>query len=493
MTNEAVADLERHLLAEHRNGSRKPSADADELIPRSKSESPNHNSKLGRDGAPGFFLKQPGGFRREFLHSKADADGVPESARPSAWSKSLLESVRPLIRVGYFESVLGISESGERMQLRTSGEAGLAGTSVALLKGFLGSGVTFMPGVFGKGGWALASGSLVVAGVLSFLCIRLLLACRDKVDAASYGEIARAACGKPGELVVEVSLVVLQFGGCIGYLIFVMKTAASLGLGAPGGILAAELAVLLPLCLLRSVDQLEVTNLLADLLIVGGLVAILSAEVASPEEGTHTLVSVRTDSLAVVFGTVIGSFEGIPMILPIRNAMREPARFPQVLAPVFTFIVALAIFFGFAGYASFGAGVEMPVMLSLPPALWVAEVKAGYCVALMLTIPLVFIPVARITEFWAFGITSAGSRKWSKNSLRACELALFGLIAIGGASQFDVFIGFVGGAIGTPISLVYPALFHMILCAETLAAKLMDAALLAVGVCTVAFVVQQSL
>ena len=187
MTNEAVADLERHLLAEHRNGSRKPSADADELIPRSKSESPNHNSKLGRDGAPGFLLKQPGGFRREFLHSKADADGVPESARPSAWSKSLLESVRPLIRVGYFESVLGISESGERMQLRTSGEAGLAGTSVALLKGFLGSGVTFMPGVFGKGGWALASGSLVVAGALSFLCIRLLLACRDKVRKRNPG------------------------------------------------------------------------------------------------------------------------------------------------------------------------------------------------------------------------------------------------------------------------------------------------------------------
>ena len=113
--------------------------------------------------------------------------------------------------------------------------------------------------------------------------------------------------------------------------------------------------------------------------------------------------------------------------------------------------------------------------------------------ALALTIPLVFIPVARITEFWAFGITSGGSRKWSKNALRTCELALFGLIAFGGASQFDVFIGFVGGAIGTPISLVYPALFHMILCAETLAAKLMDAALLAVGVCTVAFVVQQSL
>ena len=83
---------------------------------------------------------------------------------------------------------------------------------------------------------------------------------------------------------------------------------------------------------------------------------------------------------------------------------------------------------------------------SLPPALWVAEVKAGYCVALMLTIPLVFIPIARITEFWAFGITSGGSRKWSKNALRTCELALFGLIAFGGASQFDVFIGFVGGA-----------------------------------------------
>ena len=84
------------------------------------------------------------------------------------------------LRVGYFESVLGIAESGERMQLRTSGDAGIGGTFVALLKGFLGSGVTFAPGVFAHGGWLLSSVSIVVSGALSFFCTHLLLECRSR-------------------------------------------------------------------------------------------------------------------------------------------------------------------------------------------------------------------------------------------------------------------------------------------------------------------------
>lgn len=53
--------------------------------------------------------------RRNHLHSVAESKGIPMEERPAAWNKSLVESVRPLIRVGYFERVLGmyLGEDGE--------------------------------------------------------------------------------------------------------------------------------------------------------------------------------------------------------------------------------------------------------------------------------------------------------------------------------------------------------------------------------------------
>ena len=48
---------------------------------------------------------------------------IPPLQRTPAWQQPLLESVQPLIRVGYFESVLGITDSGAFLRPSTRGEA----------------------------------------------------------------------------------------------------------------------------------------------------------------------------------------------------------------------------------------------------------------------------------------------------------------------------------------------------------------------------------
>ena len=71
---------------------------------------------------------------------------------------------------------------------------------------------------------------------------------------------------------------------------------------------------------------------------------------------------VHTDRLAVMAGMVLMSLEGTPMVLqPLRNAMREPARFNAVFTPVFGFVIALYIMFGYVGYATIGEAVHTPV------------------------------------------------------------------------------------------------------------------------------------
>ena len=71
-TNEAVADLHKALLAE---------ANEEPLLGRSGNSAPTQ----GNPSAVAGHLKSPGGFRRDFLHSRAEADGVPMDERPQAW------------------------------------------------------------------------------------------------------------------------------------------------------------------------------------------------------------------------------------------------------------------------------------------------------------------------------------------------------------------------------------------------------------------------
>merc|ERR1711924_7584 len=96
-------------------------------------------------------------------------------------------------------------------------------------------------------------------------------------------------------------------------------------------------------------EKLEVPNLIADFLIVLGLGAIVCYEVyvfSHHEEASIGMKPYKLDTVTLFFGASMQALEGIPTILPIRNAMRDPAKFPAVFGTVFTGIVVLYI--GFA-------------------------------------------------------------------------------------------------------------------------------------------------
>merc|ERR1719171_2637342 len=118
------------------------------------------------------------------------------------------------------------------------------------------------------------------------------------------------------------------------------------------------------------------------------------------------------------------------MILPIRNAMKEPEHFWPLFVWMFIGIAAIFTIFALVGYAAYGSAVETTVLLNLPHNDPVAvAVKVGYMIALVLSLPLMFLPAARITELWAFGVTEKGTHKWRKNGLRTVEVLMCGLLA----------------------------------------------------------------
>jgi len=81
--------------------------------------------------------------------------------------------------------------------------------------------------------------------------------------------------------------------------------------------------------------------------------------------------------------------------------------------------------------------VETVVLLNLPHGVLTSIVQFGYMFALVLSIPLNFLPGARILELWAFGIGKKSDHFGASSSLRLSSMAVCALLAIKGGENFD--------------------------------------------------------
>lgn len=77
--------------------------------------------------------------------------------------------------------------------------------------------------------------------------------------------------------------------------------------------------------------------------------------------------------LPLFFGTAIYLFEGIGLVLPLKNAMRKPSNFSKrlgVLNVGMVFLTIMFIIFGVTGYWQFGEDVKSSLALNLPADEW---------------------------------------------------------------------------------------------------------------------------
>jgi proton-coupled amino acid transporter len=84
---------------------------------------------------------------------------------------------------------------------------GPVATFFVLLKGFIGTGILFLPKGFRNGGWAFSIGAILFSLVLSLACILMLIKTRSTVrGGASFSELGQKSMGKFGKIVVDICL-----------------------------------------------------------------------------------------------------------------------------------------------------------------------------------------------------------------------------------------------------------------------------------------------
>ncbi|KAK5119701.1 hypothetical protein LTR85_007277 [Meristemomyces frigidus] len=394
--------------------------------------------------------------------------------------------------------LLGRRQTSKRM--KREGDASTSKTFFTLLKAFVGTGIMFLPKAFRNGGILFSSITLVVVSIITCVCFRLLLQCRQRCGGGGYGELGGAIVGPKVRSLILFSITLSQLGFVCAGLIFTAENLLQFanamswrsGAAQPFGVdalIAIQFIVLVPMALIRNISKLGPAALLADVFILIGIIYIWYYDIASlAEHGVAPSVQLfNPSSFTLTIGSAIFTFEGIGLILPIQSSMKKPEHFSYLLYLVMFIITIIFTSVGALCYATFGDETKIQVISNFPQtSKLVNAVQFLYSLAVLAGEPVQLYPAVRIIETYVFGDRATGKKsyaiKWKKNFLRTGTMILCGIIAILGASDLDKFVALIGSFACVPLVYIYPPFLHYRGVAETTAEKAFDISLMALGV-----------
>eukprot|EP00736_Rhodelphis_marinus_P012315 Rmarinus@m.3485 len=380
-----------------------------------------------------------------------------------------------------------VPKAKEKVKTVHSGkEAGNVSTFITLVKSFVGVGVLFLPRGFYNGGVAFSAAVLCVVALVSYYCMMCLIRCSLKIRGGTFGDIGFRAVGSSGQAAVNIALVFSQMGFCCSYLIFIAKHVQTLLVpNLPmWALILMQVPLVSPLVWVRRVSRLGPASLLGTFAVVVGITYIYFHALHQLSlAGAAEVKAFNGSSFPLFLGTACYTFEGIGLVIPIRNSMENKKAFKPILVGALSFIVALFVSFGAVCYLAFGSSVEAPVTLNLDDTYdnddpsddvgagegMVGSIQLLYSFACLCTFPLMMFPVVNLLESALGFPTFSGSgdiplsHKMRKNVFRTFVCVVTAAVAIVGSGSFDNFIALIGGVCCVPLAFIFPAWFHFTL------------------------------
>lgn len=213
---------------------------------------------------------------------------------------------------------------------------GALATCFTIFKGFVATGILYVPKDFYNGGYIFTPFTLVGSLMVTLYCAKLLLITHERLNGGSFPEMGEKAYGKPGKLFVEIVLVASQFGFCTAYVYFIASQ-----IGGIGGVIQCIsstlddcsdgsatnpwiwmpicMAIYVPLVMVRKIEVFAATHVFGDVMIIITIIVIMGYASASLHNN-----GVQIDGVAPIgeywadaIGFSVYTYEGIGVILPI--------------------------------------------------------------------------------------------------------------------------------------------------------------------------------
>ncbi|MCO5565379.1 hypothetical protein L7F22_019052 [Adiantum nelumboides] len=489
-------------------------------------------------------IREPGGFRRYFVLNQAAEQGRPppralrsfidflslyghfagedlneledeeddddeedeEEALGRAASSRDANERSPLIRRGTSKRPGGSRlRRGSTNNERRRGEATVTDAVLMLLKSFVGTGILFLGKAFHNGGLLFSTLVLCAIAMISLGSFLLLVKVNLKHN-ASFGEMGGILYGPKMRLAILASIVFSQIGFVAAYTVFVAQNLQAFVLAVTHcrtliptvWFILAQCAIFLPLSLVRKIAKLSSTALVADVFILFGIIYLFQFEIRQiVQEGLADVVMFNSKTFSLFIGTAVFTFEGIGLVIPITESMKEPERFPGALSGVMVGVMILFATSGALSYMSFGSAVQTVVITNLPQSSkFVQALQFLYSLAILLSTPLQLFPAVSILERGLFASKSGKYNekvKLGKNAFRASIVIVSTFAAWLGSNSLDVFVSFIGSVACVPLCFIYPPLLHLRACATKRRTIILDYILLAFGIICVVFAGSQTI
>lgn len=353
-----------------------------------------------------------------------------------------------------------------------------------ILKGNVGTGLLALPLAVKNAGMVGGPIGLVLVALMAVHSMHLLshnaqvLSDRHKKKDLDYASCINLAvrhgsirCLQPFHLhfqrCVNVFIFITQFGFCCVYFVFmaenivqVMEFCAFSWVPHERVLTLLLFCPILVLSMVRSLNYLAPFSMVANVSVAASVIIIFyfCAEALSHRSsGLSDLpLFAPLSRFPTAFGSAVFSYEGIAVVLPLKNSMNEPEKFGRVLNLGMTVVTIMYISLGVVGFITFGESICGSITLNLPEEVLYISVKVMYSAAIFVTYAIQFyVPMSIL--YWPPG--DERYRVWKDLILRTFLVALTCLLAVAIPDLGD-FIALIGACASSLLALVFPPLIE---------------------------------
>jgi len=362
------------------------------------------------------------------------------------------------------------------------------GALMHIVKGNIGTGLLGLPLAISHAGVWVGPLGLLAMGLICIYCMHLLIKCarvlcyRYKVPTLDYAGVAAYAfknnnsndsLSRLAASCVNMFLLITQLGFCCVYFVFMaanIKQVAGLVWptfenwnNADRFLIVVLFLPVMILCLIRKMEYLAPFSAVANAATVVSLVIMFSYLLDStPSPETYPAFA-GFKNLPAYFGIIVFAFEGIGVVLPLENSLKNPANFPFVLNIGMTSVVSLYVVFSMTGYLKFGEQIEDSLTLNLPNTPIYQSVKILYSFVIFVSYAIqMYVPVQVLnpTARRVFGkLFRAGPTQ--AEYITRLLLILFTCAVAALVPDLGDIISLIGSLAGSMLALVIPPILEM--------------------------------